>query len=302
MRLPLAFAALALGLLPAAASAQPRRGPAVVKAPLGTNVTWSQQRHPRPIIYRFGDVTLEVRAVADNGLYTPRVTVRQGRYSAVMSGEAGSPISEHMFGVGHFDRRGARFVFFQSFTGGAHCCNLKQMAIIGPRGIRVVQIGFFDGAPEDNFPEDLDGDGIVDIAERDNSFLYTFSSYAGSLAPSQFFNIVGNRVVDVSTRPGFRHFFRDQMNEARSACVERGPDRNGACAGYVAAAARAGQFDAAWAVMLRAYDRESDWEYPTGCRVAPGPNGECPAAATITYTNFPDALRAFLVRQGYIAR
>jgi hypothetical protein len=151
-------------------------------------------------------------------------------------------------------------------------------------------------------PRDLDGDGVVDFRERDNSFLYRFASYAGSFAPLQFFNIVGNRAVDVSTRPGFGPTFRAAMNEARSACVEPGPDRNGACAGYVAAAARVGQFDAAWAVMLRSYDRDSDWELPTGCRVAPGPNGECPAASTITYSNFPDALRAFLARQGYIAR
>lgn len=302
MRLLLALAALFISVAPAAAPAQPRRAPQVINARLGTNVTWSRERHPHPVTYRFGDVTLEVRAVADEGLYAPRVTVRQGRSSAVMTGASASPTYEHMLGVGLLDRRGTRFVYFQSFTGGAHCCNEKQAAIITARGIRVIQLGDFDGGPDDAFPRDLDGDGTVDLVERDNSFLYTFASYAGSFAPPQIFNIVGNRTVDVSARPGFRRLFRGAMNEARPACVEPGTDRNGACAGYVAAAARIGQFDAAWAVMLRSYDRESDWELPTGCRVAPSPDGACPEASVIRYSSFPDALRAFLVRQGYIAR
>ena len=303
MRLPLTFAAILLSLTPAAIVAQPRRAaPAVVESRLGTNVTWSQQRRPRPITYRFGDVTLEVRPVADEGLYAPRITVRQGRYSAVMTGAAASPAYEHKLGVGAFDQRGTRFVYLQSFTGGAHCCNEVQAAIVGPRGIRVVEIGTFDGDPEDAFPRDLDGDGVVDFVQRDNSFLYTFASYAGSFAPPQILNIVGNRTVNVSTRPGFRRLFRDAMNEAGPICVRPEVDRNGACAGYVAAAARIGQSDAAWTVMLRAYDRDSGWDLPTGCRVALDRQGGCPEASTIRYANFPDALRAFLVRQGYLAR
>lgn len=302
MRLLLAFTALAVGLLPVAAAAQPRRAPPIVNARIGTNVTWSQQHRPRPVVYRFGDVTLEVRAIADDGLYTPRVTVRQGRSSAVMNGAATPPSYEHKLGVGALDRRGTRFVYFQSFTGGAHCCNELQAAIIGPRGIRIVQLGSFDGGPEDAFPRDLDNDGIVDFVQGDDAFLYTFSSYAGSMAPPKILNIVGARVVDVSARPGFRRLFRDAMNQARPNCVQQEGERNGACAGYVASAARAGQFEAAWSVMLRAYDRNSGWELPTGCRVALNARGECPPASVIRYTNYPDALRAFLVQQGYIRR
>jgi hypothetical protein len=300
MRLVLA-AALILGLAPAALSAQPRPAPAAVNARLGTNVTWSQRRRPRPVTYRFGSIALEVRPVADHGLYAPRVTVRQGRNSTVMTGAATPPAYEHKLGVGLLDRRGTRFVYFQSFTGGAHCCNQMQAAIIGPSGIRIVEIGTFDGGPEDGFPRDVDGDGNVDFVQRDNSFLYTFASYAGSFAPPQILNIVGNRAVDVSSRPGFRRLFHEAMNEAQPICVRPEVDRNGACAGYVASAARAGEFDRAWAAMLAAYDRDSGWDLPTGCRVALDRQGECPAAATIRYANFPDALRAFLVRQGYLA-
>ena len=303
MRLLSSFAVILLGLAAAGATTLARRPvPAVLSARLGSNVTWSQQRHPRPVTYRFGDVTLEVRPLAADGLYAPRVTVRQGRNSAVMTGAATPPAYEHKLGVGLLDRRGTRFVYFQSFTGGAHCCNEMQAAIIWPRSIRIVAIGTFDGGPEDAFPRDVDGDGVVDFVQRDNSFLYTFASYAGSFAPPQILNIVGNRTVDVSTRPGFRRLFRDAMNEARPICLRPEVDRNGACAGYVAAAARAGDFDRAWPAMLAAYDRDSGWELPTGCRVPLDRQGDCPASATIRYASFPDALRAFLVRQGYLAR
>jgi hypothetical protein len=122
------------------------------------------------------------------------------------------------------------------------------------------------------------------------------------MAPPKIFNLVGNRAVDVSTRPGFRRLFRQAMNGARANCVQQEGERNGACAGYVASAARIGEFDAAWRVMLRSYDRASGWELPTGCRVRLNAGGGCPAGAVITYTNYPDALRAFLVQQGYLTR
>ena len=303
MRLLLsALTASALIATASAVAAQGRRAPAFVAVQPGNMVTWSQERHPRPVRYRVGDVTLEVSGVQDEGLYAPRIAIRHGGATAVMNGAASQPSFEHKFGVGTFGRGGTRFVYFQSFTGGAHCCNDLQVAVIGPRGIRVVQLGTFDGGPTDDFPRDLDGDDTVDFVQQDDSFLYTFSSYAGSMAPPKILNVAGGRVSDVSTRPGFRRLFRAAMNRARRYCLQREGERNGACAGYVASAARAGQFDAAWRVMLGAYDRNSGWELPDGCRVRVGPRRECPPASVISYTNYPDALRAFLVRQGYIAR
>ena len=297
-----ALAGLALAITATPAAAQGRRPPAYVAVQPGTMITWSRERHPRPIRYRIGEVTLEVSAVEEDGLWRPRIAIRRGGATTVMSGAAAQPTYEHKFGVGTLNRAGMRFVYLQSFTGGAHCCNDLQVAAIGPRGIRIVQLGTFDGGPTDDFPRDLDGDGNVDFVQQDDSFLYTFSSYAGSIAPPKIFNIAGGHVNDVSTRPGFRRLFRAAMNDARRNCLRRDGERNGACAGYVASAARIGQFDAAWRVMLRAYDRNSGWELPTGCRVAPGRDGGCPTASVISYTNYPDALRAFLVQQGYIRR
>ena len=296
------LAAVALSSTTSPAAAQGRRPPAFVVVRPDTMITWSRERQPRPIRYRVGEVTLEVSAVEDDGLWTPRIALRWGGATAVMNGAAAQPAFEHKFGVGTLDRGGTRFVYLQSFTGGAHCCNDLQVAVIRPGEIRIVQLGTFDGGPSDEFPRDLDGDGNVDFVEQDDSFLYTFSSYAGSMAPPKILNIVGGLVTDVSTRPGFRRLFREAMNRARANCVQREVERNGACAGYVASASRIGQFDAAWRAMLRNYDRNSGWELPTGCRVPLNRDGGCPTASVITYTNYPDALRAFLVQQGYIPR
>jgi hypothetical protein len=87
----------------------------------------------------------------------------------------------------------------------------------------------------------------------------------------------------------------------RERCVhpESQGNQNGACAAYVAAAARVGRFQAAWAEMLHSYQRDSNWDLPTGCRVDDRNRG-CPPADIIHYRNYPDALRHFLIRLHYI--
>jgi hypothetical protein len=290
-----------VSLIPAPAAAQRRGAPA--DRPLGTQIEWSYEQQRNPVRYRFGDVTLTVRGIVDGEMIAPRITVEApGRPPAVMTGSSVGPTFTHQIGVGRFDRSGATFVQLQSFTGGAHCCNAIQVAVIEGRRIRVVELGFWDGEGGD-MPRDEDGDGLVDFVQRDDSFLYAFTYYAASLAPPRVLNIVDGRVVDVSDRPGFRGLFQAFVNDVRSSCLapEGDAEPNGACAAYVAAAARAGQFDAAWARMLRAYNRRSDWELPTGCRVDVG-NAECPPASVIRYRTYPEALRYFLVRRGYIRR
>ena len=73
------------------------------------------------------------------------------------------------------------------------------------------------------------------------------------------------------------------------------------CAAYVASAARLGRFDQAWSEMLRAYDRNSNWPLPGDCRVALV-DYRCPEGQRTEYADYPEALRAFLVQQGYIER
>lgn len=300
MRAYLILTVFMLSLFPGPATAQSPSSPIAIA--LGTQVDWSFERHPRPVRYRAGDITLTVSGIRDGDMVGPRIVIAApGRPPATMTGSISFRSMDHKIGVGLFDRNGTRFVQLQSFTGGAHCCNAIQIALVEQGRIRVVELGAWDGEPGD-MPRDVDEDGLVDFVQRDDSFLYTFTFYAASLSPPAVLNIVDGRVVDVSDRPGFRPLFQAFVNDARSYCLApQSGEPNGACAAYVAAAARIGQFDAAWARMLRAYNRTSDWELPTGCRVDVG-NAECPPASVIRFRTYPEALRHFLVGRGYIAR
>lgn len=244
-----------------------------------------------PVTYVRGDLQLTVTA-SEADRPEDRVAVltirRPGMAPIKLRGEPGI---RWRFGIGAVDAREKRpAVLLQSFTGGAHCCSVIDVAVPEGAAYRVVRLTHrgVNGKPSqmfdavlDEFPIDLSGDGIADFVLTDDAFLYRFSSYAGSVPPPLVLNIVGGRTVDVSKAPGLRPLFATKMAEARAYCTapaSDGNERNGACAGYVADAARIGQFDTAWKVMLAHYDRRSSWNKKP----------------------FPADLRDFLRSHGYI--
>lgn len=272
---------------------------------LGSQVTWSFEKNKQPVQYRFGEVTLTVKPyheTAGDESVAPEVTVSApGRAPVTMRGAQVWPNAEHHIGVGRLDRAGNLFVELQSFTGGAHCCNQITVAMIEPQHIRLVELGMWDGSPGD-MPRDVNGDGNVDWVQLDNSFLYSFASYAESAAPPQIVNIVDGRPEDVSEDPSYFPIFQRAVNDLRRGCLtrRRSDSNNSACAAYVASAARIGQFDAAWARVSRAYNDKQQWDYPTGCRFTPDRENGCPDSHVIDYGGFLPSLRAFLVDREYI--
>jgi hypothetical protein len=276
----------------------------------GTNIDWSPGHGPNPARYRVGDVELTLRGRPEpdaSDLIVPVLTVQMPGYAPVETqGTAATEGFEHRVAVGRWDT--ARpFVLFQTYSGGAHCCTEMQLVYPEDGRLRLVNLGEWDGGPLDELPTDRNGDGRIDFVFVDNAFLYAFASYAESWAPPIIYNIVNGEAVNVSfpfsRDPGFRPLYEEAMARERQACVhpEDGATPNGACAAYVASAARAGRFDAAWAEMLQAYDRDFDWPLPGGCRVALI-DLQCPEGQAIEYDNYPDALRAFLLEQGYLVR
>jgi hypothetical protein len=279
-----------------AAGAQPPARP----LPIGQFVGWTGDG-PRVVRYRSAGLSLIIsrpRTANPNRPPAPRLTIAApGRRPVLVTGSPGLLVGQAFVGVGR-DPRGRLFILFQSYTGGAHCCNREQVVLVETRRLRIVELGHFDMEMPGDFPADIDGDGRIDFVRLDNRFFYAFASFAGSVAPPQILNIVGGRAVDVSAAPRYRRLFVRAMNEAREDCLTGQGERNGACAAYVAAAARAGGFDRAWREMLRVYERGADWIYPTGCRVTPRPGG-CPEDQ-IVRRGFPAALRLFLRRNGYL--
>ena len=285
----------------APAAAQPVR-----TVPVGTHVDWTYMRDGPRARYRSGDVELAFAARRegdDPAMYVPLLTVRMpGMEPVRLEGELTSPGFEHRATVGRWDAQ-RPYVLFQSFSGGAHCCTTFELVYPEDGRLRVVDLGEWDGGYWDDLPTDRNGDGRLDFVFADNAFYYAFASYADSWAPPTIRNVVDGEVVDVSSDPSFRPLYEEELERVRPACVAPAEDRitNGACPAYVAIAARVGQFDRAWAEMLRSYDRNFEWTLPTGCKIDPG-EGLCPEDQQVEYDNYPDALRAFLIDLGYIPR
>lgn len=190
-------------------------------------------------------------------------------------------------------------VIFQSFSGGAHCCSTIVAAVPAGGKYRKVELGTWDGEGISEFPRDVDGDGNADFLMSDGTFNYAFSSYAGSWAPPQVKNIYRGQVVDVSAQPEFRALFEDFSRRTQVACADRSnPDRNGACAGYVASEARLGKLEAALKFADTMSYKGSDLILPSKCKVE-YVNYACPPGQEITFGSFYSAIRWFLNEHGY---
>lgn len=179
------------------------------------------------------------------------------------------------------------------YSGGAHCCyTLKVFRHDGKTWKNMP----FSGNPRLSGTGDGDGDmiadfnkdGVADLVERDDSFVYLYTSYAESFSPRHYFNLRNGKWVEVSTTPGFRELYAYSDSEMREFCST---GSNGFWSAHVAEQSMLGHFDAAWAQMLKCHDRKTDW-------------GLCKASDEVSdcskgkYT-FPDALRRHLKERGY---
>lgn len=189
-----------------------------------------------------------------------------------------------------------RQIAVAAFSGGAHCCASTRIATPLGDGWAVVPGAMLDGDQGYAF-EDLDGDGIYELLSVDQSFLYAYASYAESFAPIVIERFAGKKIVEVSDDPRFRPALEEDLARLELTAAED-PElwrSNGFLAAWVAAKARLGAREEAWARMLASYDRTSDWPL-TVCRGARAPDGGCPDERPAT---FPEALEAHLDARGY---
>ena len=280
----------------------PHPAPTLPPLATGETLTWQAGTAIDPVERQVGPLQVRVTRTGTGDEVAPSVEVGYAGASVRMEGERIAPTWDHKIAALTNRAGAAPVVMLQSFTGGAHCCTHIQLAGLSGGTLRVVDLGSWDGEPIEP-PRDRSGDGIADFVVWDQSFLYAFAPYAISLSVPQVLNVTGGRVVDVSARPAFRSLFVEAMTSAAPTCRggEDGLTRNGACAAYVAAAARAGRLGEAWKDMLAGYDATVDWQLPIGCTVRETVAG-CPAGREMQYQSYPDALLAFLKRHGYIAR
>ncbi|WP_426039934.1 hypothetical protein, partial [Brevundimonas sp. DC300-4] len=212
--------------------------------------TWIEWASDKPLnTYRVGGFEFSFRPIVDDGLNAARMRVTTSNGSPTeVTGQAVSWDAGAEFAVVQLDAsKPDRQVLFSSFSGGAHCCTSLTLLEVENGAWRVTELGQWDGDTP-TLPLDVDGDGVKEFLFGDQSFLYTFDSYAGSWAPTVVMSFGDGQVRDVSAQARFRSVYQRQLAEMRQACRERA---NGACAAYVATAARVGQLDQAWAFMLR---------------------------------------------------
>lgn len=180
-------------------------------------------------------------------------------------------------------------VLVSGFSGGAHCCSINAIAsLIKGQWQQLPQFSI-DGDAIAHAPVDLNHDGTPDFRLRDDAFLYKFTDYAESDPPMRYFRVDDGRWVDESVTPSFRPLYKRDMELLQPEC---GKGENGACASYVAVAARAGRFPAAWRFMLAHFNRADTWDIPD-CMPA---GGEC----NTTTRDYVGALARFLRANGYI--
>ena len=149
---------------------------------------------------------------------------------SVSEGAPTSPVYPRVIGIGRLSATdSAPSVLLAGYSGGAHCCATLKAIVPDAGQLRVLEFPAVDGEPDESFPRDVDGDGIVDIVRQDDTFRYQFSGGAGSFSPPVIYNIRGGQILDVSAQPRFRPLWQQYARETRAHCAERSnDDRNGA--------------------------------------------------------------------------
>ena len=263
---------------------------------------------------------------APDGMVTPVVSVQtaDGKELTV-SGDLATTTSEALITVRRLqsdDRQPALIV--QTYSGGAHCCTRIQVVAPAIDGPKVLDLGAYDGGPEDGVGSDIDGDGIADFRlpegmnvveiDRktgmrsqggpdfrlpDRDFVDQFGADAAGRAPNVVLNIVDGTAFDVSDEARFRAGYDDAASGFRGACAQGGAGVDAACAAYIAVASRLGRLDEAWDFVMQHgnYGSEQGWVEERAC---PDKPDQICYSIKPTKTGYLARLRVRLIKAGYL--
>jgi hypothetical protein len=184
-------------------------------------------------------------------------------------------------------------VLLNFFSGGAHCCySLELYKFESGRWNNVPfqgpQAPTGSGDGDGDNVEDIDHDGVAEMIERDDAFLYKFDSYAGSYSPARIYALRDGHWTDVSSRPAYRSMYVHSAKEMAKACKS---ESNSFWAAYAAEQAIIGNLKSGWATVLKCYGRQEDW----GLCVDSSELDHCTSGKRA----FPDVLKELLQETGY---
>lgn len=278
----------------------PSRPDLFLQLALGSTLEWSPANAPDKTHLSTGSLSVLITKVVEGDQTAPLVQVSDNANKVEMLGEMRPNYQPHRLTAFENVVNGGPSIMLESYSGGAHCCNQVTVAGNFGNGLAVTELGSWDGDNID-FPADVSGDGIADFIASDDSFLYEFAPYAVSRSPPEVINIIDGRPVNVSSSAAFQAIYRKDMEKTGRDCQKNsdGFARNAACAAFVADAARVGEADQAWALMLVSYDPGAIWDWFDKCTI---PTVDiCPRSAQVHFTNFPEALLNFLKRENYVS-
>jgi len=266
-----------------------------------TPPAWSgwEAHSDQPRTYRIDGFTFKTSVRRRGDSTTPVLFISsKGRPPLRVAGAEGLSRPYAGFLVFPTDRpRGQSVILFRGYTGGAHCCDEYRLIEPTPSGWRVHVVGHWDGSgPE---PQDVDGDGRLELVARDQRFDYRLTSHAESVMPPVVFVVRDGKLADVTTEPRFRRLFTADLPKLRKAC-EDSESPLGPCLGYVAVAARAGQAQSALKVLDGKPERTETgpWEVPERCGGSPA--GCAQEKPTQKFAARHDAVVHFLTDLGYL--
>lgn len=291
-------------------------GAAPVDVPVGNFQTWLAFKK-QPLAFDSGEIKVYVEAVPcpanpigdsscrwDGFNNQATVTVSSAGMSPITV-KTDSQSSYARIAVARFHRSDRHLgIIIESQSGGSGGDMTLQMLIPSGSRYRIAQ----SNDPTDlhlqgqlaDAPRDVSGDGNIDLKLEDAVFDSAFGCNACTPRPPKFLTVKNGKIIDESRDPGLRGVFAADMKRLAPACLSQTRYRNGACAAFVADAARAGQFDVAWNAMLKHYEHDGVlWE---PCDLAPSEwkDHRCPEGHVTRFKSFSDSLRAFLIRAGYI--
>ena len=241
-------------------------------------------------------VTLERRKEIDPDVDVPvlRVTVDGKTVAEAVGVDSGLDEPDAEASIVEMDQSNdTPEVYFNSYSGGAHCCNTVMVVEKVGNTWQVVPVGDFDG--DGDFLDDADGDGVAEISTVDNRFLYEFDCYACSAAPLAIYAIKAGTVKDVSREPRFLAAHRDWLKHIEETLEpeDRWTSR-GFLAGWLGEKIILGEGVAAWDQLNKHWDAASD----PGEDVCPDGSdpGQC-EAKDVTQMKFPATAPGFPDRQ-----
>ncbi|BAK83251.1 hypothetical protein GLX_08390 [Komagataeibacter medellinensis NBRC 3288] len=192
-------------------------------------------------------------------------------------------------------------VIVSAYTGGAHCCELSS--IFGQMPDGTWRETSLEQSESDGMPTivDVAHDGTVEIQGVDQSFFYTFASYAGSFAPITLQRYHAGQLATVTRDPAYRAYLAGRLAAARKEWVDGGQSEpNGFLAYYVATQAQLGAFAQGWHYMLAHAESSRDATFGISiCDMRQTDEKKCTPAERRPMP-FPQGLAFFLQKQGYI--